>query len=117
MSTGAAWGMLVGAGLLDVAWAMAMKQAAGYTRLGWSLGSLALLGGFVLLLGRSLAVLPVGPAYAVWTGIGGAGSVLAGAWLFDEPLGAGAARLHRPDRRRHRGAATPVVTRAGMAAS
>ena len=74
--------MLAVAGVLDVGWAVSMKYAAGYTRLGWSLLSLTLLAGFVLLLGRALQVLPVGTAYAVWTGIGAVGTVLAGMVLF-----------------------------------
>lgn len=88
MSHALAWGMLLVAGVLDVLWALAMKQAEGYTRLGWSLVSLLLLAAFVWLLGRSLSVLPVGTAYAVWTGIGAVGTVLAGALLFGESLGA-----------------------------
>lgn len=83
-----AWGLLLLAGVLDVLWALAMKQSQGYTRPGWSVLSLLLLGGFVWLLGRSLSVLPVGTAYAVWTGLGAVGTVLAGAWLFGESLGA-----------------------------
>lgn len=86
MSQPLAWAALVMAGLLDVAWAVSMKYAAGYTRLGWTLLSLALLGAFVFLLGRVLQVLPVGTAYAVWTGIGAAGTVLAGVALFGEIL-------------------------------
>ncbi|WKB55040.1 DMT family transporter [Eleftheria terrae] len=81
-----AWLALVAAGLLDVAWALSMKQAQGYTRLGWSLLSLALLGAFVYLLGRALQALPLGTAYAVWTGIGAVGTVLAGALAFGESL-------------------------------
>ena len=84
MSQTLAWAMLAVAGLLDVGWAVSMKYAAGYTRLGWSLLSLTLLAGFVLLLGRALQVLPVGTAYAVWTGIGAVGTVLAGMVLFGE---------------------------------
>jgi quaternary ammonium compound-resistance protein SugE len=88
MSPGLAWGALLLAGLLDVAWALSMKAAEGWTRPGWSLASLAFLGGFVWLLGRALQVLPVGTAYAAWTGLGAAGTVLAGALLFGEALGA-----------------------------
>ena len=86
MSQGSAWLLLVVSGLLDVAWAVSMKYAEGYTRLGWSLVSLMLLAAFVYLLGRVLAVLPVGSAYAVWTGIGAAGTVLLGILLFGESL-------------------------------
>jgi quaternary ammonium compound-resistance protein SugE len=86
MSTSLAWLALVTAGLLDVAWAISMKYAEGYTRLGWSLVSLALLAAFVFLLGRALQVLQVGTAYAVWTGIGAVGTLLMGVLLFSETL-------------------------------
>ena len=87
MSPAAAWAALIVAGLLDVAWAIAMKYAEGYTRLGWTFVSLLLLGAFVFLLGRALQVLEIGIAYAVWTGIGAAGTVLMGVLLFGETLG------------------------------
>jgi quaternary ammonium compound-resistance protein SugE len=86
MSTSLAWLALVTAGLLDVAWAISMKYAEGYTRLGWSLVSLALLAAFVFLLGRALQILQVGTAYAVWTGIGAVGTLLMGVVLFGETL-------------------------------
>ncbi len=86
MSIPLAWAALGVAGVLDVFWAIAMKQAAGYTRPGWTVLSLALLAGFVLLLGRALQVLPIGPAYAIWTGIGAVGTVLAGVFVFGEDL-------------------------------
>jgi quaternary ammonium compound-resistance protein SugE len=88
MSSAAAWLMLVVAGLLDVGWAIAMKLAEGYTRPGWSIVSLVLLAAFVVLLGRALTVLEVGVAYAVWTGIGAAGTVIMGVVLFGEGLSA-----------------------------
>lgn len=88
MSSLLAWVLLLVAGLLDVAWAVSMKYAEGYTKPGWSLVSVLLLGAFVYLLGRALEVLPVGTAYAVWTGIGAAGTVILGAVLFGETLGA-----------------------------
>jgi len=77
---------LVISGLVDVAWALSMKQAQGYTRPGWSILSLLLLGLFVYLLGLTLRVLPVGTAYAVWTGIGAVGTVALGILLFEEPI-------------------------------
>ncbi len=86
MTGGLAWLALVAAGLLDVAWAVSMKLSAGYTRPGWTLLSVAVLAAFVFLLGKSLEVLPVGTAYAVWTGIGAVGTVLAGSVLFGESL-------------------------------
>jgi quaternary ammonium compound-resistance protein SugE len=86
MPTSLAWFALVTAGLLDVAWAISMKYAQGYTRAGWSVVSLALLAAFVYLLGRALQVLQVGTAYAVWTGIGAVGTLLMGVLLFNETL-------------------------------
>lgn len=86
MSQTTAWLALFAAGGLDVAWAISMKYADGYTRFGWTVLSLLLLAAFVYLLGRCLTVLPVGTAYAVWTGIGAAGTVLMGALLFGESL-------------------------------
>ena len=86
MSPQTAWVALVTAGLLDVGWAISMKYAEGYTRPGWTLVSLALLAAFVLLLGRALKVLEIGVAYTVWTGIGAAGTLLMGVWLFGETL-------------------------------
>ena len=106
MNTGSAWLMLIAAGLIDVAWAASMKLSQGYTRLGWTIASLIALAAFVYLLGRALTALPVGSAYAVWTGIGAAGTVLLGAAVFGETLNpwrlggvalivAGIALLHR----------------------
>ena len=86
MSHATAWVLLIVSGLLDVAWAISMKYAEGHTRLGWSLVSLALLAAFIYLLGRTLEVLPVGTAYAVWTGIGAVGTALLGILLFQEPV-------------------------------
>ncbi|PDT73498.1 multidrug efflux SMR transporter [Bradyrhizobium sp. C9] len=86
MSHSIAWFALVVAGLLDVGWAISMKYAEGYTRLGWTLVSLALLAAFVFLLGRALQVLGVGVAYTVWTGIGAVGTLTMGVLLFNEAL-------------------------------
>ncbi|GAA3928516.1 DMT family transporter [Luteimonas lutimaris] len=86
MTPSTAWVMLVAAGLVDVLWATTMKLSQGYTRPGWTALSLLSLAAFVFLLGRALAVLPVGSAYAVWTGIGATGTVLAGTLLFSEAL-------------------------------
>lgn len=86
MSTAVAWILLVVSGVLDVLWAVAMKYADGYTRPGWTILSLLLLAAFIGLLGYCLRVLPVGTAYAVWTGIGAVGSVLMGIVLFGESM-------------------------------
>ncbi|WP_024509769.1 multidrug efflux SMR transporter [Bradyrhizobium sp. ARR65] len=86
MSSSLAWMALILAGLLDIGWAISMKYAEGYTRMGWSLISLALLAAFVFLLGRALQALDLGLAYAVWTGIGAVGTVVMGVLLFGEAL-------------------------------
>lgn len=86
MSHSLAWIALLAAGLLDVAWAVSMKYADGYTRPGWSLLSLVLLAIFVFLLGRTLQVLPMGIAYSVWTGIGAVGTIVMGVLLFGESI-------------------------------
>jgi len=86
MNPATAWLMLIAAGLLDVLWAVSMKLSLGYTRPGWSALSLLALALFVFLLGRALTALPIGAAYAAWTGIGAVGTVLAGSLLFSEAL-------------------------------
>ena len=86
MSPQVAWVALVTAGILDVGWAIAMKYAEGYTRVGWSIASLVLLAAFVFLLGRALQVLEIGTAYTVWTGIGAVGTLTMGVLLFGEAL-------------------------------
>jgi quaternary ammonium compound-resistance protein SugE len=87
MSATVAWAALLLAGLLDVAWAVSMKLAAGYTRPGWSILSLMLLAAFVYLLGRALEAIPVGTAYAIWSGIGAVGAAILGWLWFSEALG------------------------------
>jgi len=78
MSQGLAWMLLLICGAIDVAWAISMKYADGFTKLGWSVLSLLLLAALVYLLGRTMEVLPVGTTYAVWTGIGAVGTTAFG---------------------------------------
>jgi quaternary ammonium compound-resistance protein SugE len=85
MTTTQGWIYLVASGFIDVAWALSMKKANGFSNPGWSAISLILLAAFVFLLTKALQVLPVGTAYAVWTGIGAAGAVIAGIVFFSEP--------------------------------
>jgi len=80
------WVFLITSGIIDVAWAASMKKANGFSHLGWSAVSLVLLAAFVVLLTKALQVLPVGNAYAVWTGLGAAGAVLTGMIFFGEPV-------------------------------
>ena len=86
-----AWAILVLAGLFEVGWAIGLKYTDGFTRLLPSLWTGASMLISLGLLGLTLKTLPVGTAYAAWTGIGATGTALLGIWLFGEP--ATAARL------------------------
>jgi quaternary ammonium compound-resistance protein SugE len=79
------WILLVIAGLFEVGWAIGLKYTEGFSRLWPSVGTLAAMGLSVLLLGIAMRSLPVGTAYAVWTGIGAVGTVMLGIVLFGEP--------------------------------
>ena len=79
-----AWISLFFAGILETGWALGLRYTEGFTKLGPSLVTLAVMAGSVYLLSRSLATLPLGTAYAVWTGIGSVGVVIAGIVLFGE---------------------------------
>jgi quaternary ammonium compound-resistance protein SugE len=82
------WFYLVVAGLLEVGWAVGLKTTAGFTRLWPSVLTLLTMGGSVGMLGLALRALPLGTAYAVWTGIGTVGTAVAGMVLLGEPAGA-----------------------------
>ena len=83
-----AWIYLVVAGLFEVVWAIGLKYTEGWTRLWPSVGTLAAMAISVGLLGVAMRDLPVGTAYAVWTGIGAVGTVLLGMALFGDPVNA-----------------------------
>jgi quaternary ammonium compound-resistance protein SugE len=80
-----AWVWLVIAGLCEVAWAIGLKYTEGFTKPWPSVGTVAMMIVSFALLGAALKTLPVGTAYAVWTGIGAAGTAAMGMWLFGEP--------------------------------
>ena len=82
------WFILFLAGLLEIGWAIGLKYSAGFTKLVPSALTLLSMVGSVVMLGLALRTLPLGTAYAVWTGIGAVGSVLAGLLLFGEAMGA-----------------------------
>ncbi|HEY8418212.1 MAG TPA: quaternary ammonium compound efflux SMR transporter SugE [Limnochordales bacterium] len=79
-----AWLALVVAGLLEVGWATAMKLSEGFTRLGPTIATFALMLISFGLLSFAMRSLPLGTAYAVWTGIGAVGSVLVGILFLNE---------------------------------
>jgi quaternary ammonium compound-resistance protein SugE len=86
-----AWIYLFIAGLAEMAWAIGLKYTEGFTRLAPSLLTVAAMIVSLALLALALKTLPVGTAYAVWTGIGAVGTAALGIYLFGEP--ATAARL------------------------
>lgn len=82
----AAWAQLFAAGVLEVAMAFALKASAGLTRPVPSLLAMLAALGSIWLLAVAVRTLPLGIAYAVWTGIGALGVSLVGVALFAEPL-------------------------------
>lgn len=80
-----AWIVLIVAGLLEVGWAVSLKYTEGFTRIWPTACFVASMIGSVALLGVALKSLPLGTAYAVWTGIGAVGTVVLGMVLLGEP--------------------------------
>jgi quaternary ammonium compound-resistance protein SugE len=79
------WILLLVAGLLEIGWAIGLKYTDGFTRLWpsvWTAASMVL---SIVLLAFALKTIPVGTGYAVWTGIGAAGTAILGIVLFAEP--------------------------------
>jgi quaternary ammonium compound-resistance protein SugE len=81
-----AWIAVITAGVLEVGFATMLKLSSGFTKLWPSLGFLVFAAGSFSLLSWSLKVLPVGTAYAVWTGIGAAGTAIVGMIFFKDPV-------------------------------
>jgi quaternary ammonium compound-resistance protein SugE len=78
------WLYLVIAGMFEIAWAIGLKYTEGFTRLWPSAGTvLAMIASFYFL-AQALKTIPVGTGYAVWTGIGAAGTAILGIVLFAE---------------------------------
>lgn len=86
-----AWIILVLAGLLEIGWAIGLKYSAGFTRLVPSVLTAVSMLGSVVMLGLALRTLPLGTAYAIWTGIGTVGTAIFGIMVLGEP--ASAARI------------------------
>lgn len=82
------WIYLVIAGLLEIGWAVTLKKTEGFTRLGPSLVTLGFMGASFYLLSVAMRDLPTGTSYAVWVGIGAAGTAAIGILFLGEPRSA-----------------------------
>lgn len=80
-----AWVLVFAAGFFEIVWALGLKYTDGLTRLWPTLGTAAALVASMALLGAAVRTLPLGTAYAVWTGIGTVGTAILGIALFREP--------------------------------
>ncbi|OUL33451.1 QacE family quaternary ammonium compound efflux SMR transporter [Nostoc sp. T09] len=80
-----AWIYLLIAGVLEMGWAIGLKYTQGFTKLGPSIATVACMVLSFAFLSKALRTLPVGTAYATWTGIGAAGTAVLGVILFGEP--------------------------------
>ena len=83
------WLVLILAGLFEIGWAIGLKYTDGFTRLWPTVGTLGAMVISVGLLGVAMKDLPVGTAYAVWTGVGAVGTVLLGIFLLGESAAPG----------------------------
>ena len=84
-----AWVLLVSAGLFEIGWAVSLKYSQGFTRLWPSVATVVSMALSLVLLGLALRSLPLGTAYAIWTGIGAVGTVAMGIAILGEPVSAG----------------------------
>lgn len=82
-----AWVYLVIAGLFEVVWAVGIKYTEDFTKLTYSVLTLSAMALSMFFLSKALKTLPIGTAYAVWTGIGVLGTVIIGILFLDEPHG------------------------------
>lgn len=82
------WIFLLAAGLLEVLWAFTMKRSEGFSSFGASIVTIAAMIASFLLLAQAMKALPLGTAYAVWTGIGALGAFLVGVFVLGEQANA-----------------------------
>jgi quaternary ammonium compound-resistance protein SugE len=78
------WLQLLIAGLFEVGWAVGLKYSEGFTNIWATLPTIAAMIGSFVFLSRAVETLPIGTAYAVWTGIGAVGTAILGMILFGE---------------------------------
>lgn len=80
-----AWIILIIAGLFEVGFTTCLKLSNNFTYLPWSVGFFISISLSFLLLNKAIQTIPIGTAYAVWTGIGAVGTAIMGIWLYKEP--------------------------------
>ena len=80
-----AWVYLLIAGAFEIVWAVSLKFTDGFTRLWPSVGTVVAMGISMMCISFALRTIPMGTAYAIWTGIGAAGTVIVGMVWFNEP--------------------------------
>jgi quaternary ammonium compound-resistance protein SugE len=80
-----AWAILIIAGLFEIGWAVGLKYTDGFTRLWPSIWTVAAMMVSLYLLAVAIRTLPIGTSYAVWTGVGAAGTAILGMILLGEP--------------------------------
>jgi quaternary ammonium compound-resistance protein SugE len=83
------WIILIIAGVFEIGWAIGLKYTEGFTRFWPSVGTLGAMLVSILLLGLAMKELPVGTAYAIWTGVGAVGTAILGIFLFGDSASAG----------------------------
>ncbi|WP_091222545.1 DMT family transporter [Mucilaginibacter gossypiicola] len=80
------WICLIFAGLLEIGFTTCLKLSDNFSNLKWTLGFIVCIVFSFVLINKATQTIPLGTAYAVWTGIGAAGTVIVGAFFFSEPL-------------------------------
>lgn len=80
-----AWFYLILGGLFEVGFTTCLKFSINFSNLKWSCGFFVCITLSFLLMNKAIQTLPIGTAYAVWTGIGATGSVIVGIFIFKEP--------------------------------
>lgn len=79
------WYLLILAGVFEIAWAIGLEYSEGFSKPGPTLATAVAIVASMILLSQAVKELPIGTAYAVWTGIGAVGTASLGIVLFDEP--------------------------------
>ena len=82
-----AWIILIIAGLFEVGFTTCLKLSNNFSNIKWSVGFFICITMSFVLLNKAIQTIPIGTAYAVWTGIGAVGTVIMGITVFNEPAG------------------------------